>query len=99
MGVLDGAGRESPILHLPVKVLYVSWREHFELNSPQSRDYVAPCLALVRGVRAGPNASSNRSLKPLLQTHLDRQASSVENEPAIPVRYRLYELLTRFFSG
>src|SRR5918997_130114 len=27
MGVLDGAGREPPILHLTVKMLYVSWRE------------------------------------------------------------------------
>ena len=64
MGVLDSAGRESPILHITVKVLYVSWRELSELDASDSRDYVAGYLSFVRGVCAGPDASSDAIAEP-----------------------------------
>jgi hypothetical protein len=64
MGVLDGAGRGVPFLHLPVKALYVSGCELSELDVPDSREYVAPHLSLVRGERAGPDASFDAVLKP-----------------------------------
>ena len=57
MRILDGAGREPPILHLTVKALYVSRRELSELDVSASRHYVASYLSLVRGLRAGLYAS------------------------------------------
>jgi len=64
MRVSDGASREFAILHLPIKVLYVSGRKLFELDVPDSWDYVASYLALVGGVSAGLDASSDAIIEP-----------------------------------
>src|SRR5215207_9759067 len=98
MGVLDGAGREPPILHLTVKMLYVSWRELSELDAPDGRDDLASYLSLVGGVRAGPNASPDAVVEPPIQALPDTYVLVIEDEPAVPVGYGFGELLSNLFA-
>src|SRR5215203_23050 len=99
MGVLDGAGREPPILHLTVKMLYVSWRELSELDAPDGRDDVAPYLSLVGGVCAGPNASPDTVVEPPIQVLPDTYVLVIEDAPAVSVGYGFGELLTDLFAA
>src|SRR5919107_2855698 len=98
MGVLDGAGRESPVLHLPVKVLYMSWRELSKLDAPDGRDYVAPYLSLVGRVRAGPDASPGAIIEPPFHVLSDAHVLIVEDEPTVTVSYGLGELLSHVLT-
>ena len=99
MGVLDGAGRDPPILHLTVKVLYVSWRELSELDAPDGRDDVAPYLSLVGGVCAGPDTSPDAVVEPPIQALSDTYVLVIDNEPAVTVGYGLGELLPDVFAA
>ena len=99
MCVLDGAGREPPILHLTVKVLYVSWRELSELNAPDGRDDVASYLSLVGGVCAGPNTSPCAVVEPPFQALPDTYVLVIDDEPAVPVGYGFGELLPDLFAA
>src|SRR5919112_1361217 len=99
MGVLDGAGRKPPILHLTVKELYVSWRELSELNAPDGRDDVASYLSLVGGVCAGPNTSPCAVVEPPFQALPDTYVLVIDDEPAVPVGYGFGELLSDLFAS
>src|SRR5215203_632424 len=99
MGVLDSASREPPILHLTVKMLYVSRRELSELDAPDGRDDVAPYLSLVGGVCAGPDASPDAVVEPPIQALPNTHVLVIEDEPAVPVGYGLGELLPNLFAA
>src|SRR5829696_8349128 len=99
MGVLDSASREPPILHLTIKMLYVSRRELSELDAPDGRDDVAPYLSLVGGVCAGPDASPDAVVEPPIQALPDTYVLIVEDEPAVSVGYGFGELLTDLLAA
>src|SRR5829696_9649796 len=99
MGVLDGAGRKPPILHLTVEVLYVSWRELSELDAPNGRDDVAPYLSLVGGVCAGSDTSPDAVVEPPIQALPDTYVLVIDDEPTVPVSYGLGELLADLFAA
>src|SRR3712207_2938407 len=99
MGVLDGSGREPPVLHLTVKVLYVSGCELSKLDAPESRDYVAPYLSLVRSVCAGPDASPDAIVEPPFHELPNAHVLVIEDEPAVPVGYGSSQLLPDLFAA
>jgi acetyl esterase/lipase len=90
---------EPPILHLTVKMLYMSRRELSEFDAPDGRDDVAPYLSLVGGVCAGPYASPDAVVEPPIQALPDTYVLVIEDEPAVPIGYGFGELLTDLLAA
>ena len=92
MDLLHRGRGESVVKPVAVEVLHMRWREGFELEPAQRGFDVEPEYLLVALVGALPHRVLDRIGEPAVKVISHTQAAGIEDEPAIPIRYRLGEL-------
>src|SRR5215208_591178 len=93
VGVLDGAGGQASILHLPVQPLHVHGAQLPKLNLAQGWFQVASHLLPIGFVRACPDAALHAVPKPPIEVLAHGQVLGIEEEPTVSVGEGLVELL------